>query len=107
MDTQLKKGLIEYYILANLNYGDSYGYEIVKTISSHLPITESTLYPILKRLEKQGKVSTYSSAHNGRLRKYYQIQPNGLQSVQEFLDSWEKVQAIHDYIQRSVKDEQN
>lgn len=105
MDTQLKKGLIEYYILANLNYGDSYGYEIVKTISSHLPITESTLYPILKRLESQGKVTTYSDAHNGRLRKYYKIQPEGLKSIQEFLDSWEKVQAIQEYIKRSVEDE--
>lgn len=105
MDTQLKKGLIEYYILANLNYGDSYGYEIVKTVSSHLPITESTLYPILKRLESKGKVTTYSNAHNGRLRKYYQIQPEGLKSIQGFLDSWEKVQAIHEYIKRSVEDE--
>ncbi|MFC6463768.1 PadR family transcriptional regulator [Marinilactibacillus sp. GCM10026970] len=105
MDTQLKKGLIEYYILANLNYGDSYGYEIVKTVSSHLPITESTLYPILKRLESQGKVTTYSNAYNGRLRKYYQIQPEGLKSIQGFLDSWEKVQAIHEYIKRSVEDE--
>ncbi|API88696.1 PadR family transcriptional regulator [Marinilactibacillus sp. 15R] len=105
MDTQLKKGLIEYYILANLNYGDSYGYEIVKTVSSHLPITESTLYPILKRLETQGKVITYSKEHNGRLRKYYQIQPNGLESIRGFLESWEKVEAIHNYIKRSVEDE--
>nr|WP_244244596.1 PadR family transcriptional regulator [Marinilactibacillus kalidii] len=97
--------MIEYYILANLKYGDSYGYEIVKTISAHMPITESTLYPILKRLESQGKVSTFSSAYNGRLRKYYKLESEGLDSIKSFLGSWEKVEAIHDYIKRSVENE--
>ncbi|TXW91930.1 PadR family transcriptional regulator, partial [Klebsiella pneumoniae] len=48
MDSQLKKGIIEFCVLAFLQRGDSYGYEIVKNIAPLLPISESTLYPILK-----------------------------------------------------------
>jgi len=50
LDAQLKKGLLEICVLAYLQHGDSYGYELVKNISPLLPISESTLYPILKRL---------------------------------------------------------
>ena len=70
MDSQLKKGIIEFCVLAFLQRGDSYGYEIVKNIAPLLPISESTLYPILKRLEANKKVSTYSKEHNGRLRTW-------------------------------------
>lgn len=103
VDSQLKKGIIEYFVLAVLNNKDSYGYEIVKSISHHLPITESTLYPILKRLEKQDKVKTYSKEYNGRLRKYYEITELGLASIYDFLNSWSQMENIHDFIERSVR----
>lgn len=103
MDSQLKRGLVEYCVLANLSEGDSYGYEIVKSISRLMPITESTLYPILKRLEQQEKVETYSKEHNGRLRKYYRITRGGRNSIAEFLVSWGEVEKIHQYIKGSVE----
>jgi PadR family transcriptional regulator PadR len=99
LDSQLKKGIIEFCVLAFLQRGDSYGYEIVKNISPLLPISESTLYPILKRLEANKKVSTYSKEHNGRLRKYYQITARGQQSIQTFLSTdWPQLEKIHRYI---------
>jgi PadR family transcriptional regulator PadR len=104
IDSQLKKGIIEYFVLAVLNNKDSYGYEIVKSISNHLPITESTLYPILKRLEKQEKVQTYSKEYNGRLRKYYEITEAGLASIYDFLNNWSQMEDIHDFIKRSVNE---
>lgn len=66
MDAQLKKGLLEICVLAYLQHGDSYGYELVKNISPLLPISESTLYPILKRLEASRAVETYNKSHQGR-----------------------------------------
>lgn len=99
MDSQLKKGIIEFCVLAFLQRGDSYGYEIVKNIAPLLPISESTLYPILKRLEANKKVSTYSKEHNGRLRKYYQITAHGQNSIHEFLTiDWPHLEKIHLYI---------
>ncbi len=51
MDIQLKKGLLEFCVLSTLQRSDSYGYQIIKDISRCIEISESTLYPILKRLE--------------------------------------------------------
>lgn len=103
MDSQLKKGLIEYCILASLVEHDSYGYQIVKDIHSHIEITESTLYPILKRIETNKQVTTYSKIHNGRLRKYYHLTDLGIASIQKFLQEWQDVEAIHQFIRRSIE----
>lgn len=103
MDSQLKKGLLEYCVLSYLNRNDSYGYQIVKNISILIPITESTLYPILRRLETSGKVETYSKEHNGRLRKYYRITEFGFDSIETFLEEdWKMLEEIHDYIKGGV-----
>jgi PadR family transcriptional regulator PadR len=71
---------------------------IIKQMESLLPISESTLYPILKRLESNKLVSSYSVEHNGRLRKYYQITPNGIENLNEFVVSWKEVETIFNYI---------
>ena len=60
MDAQLKKGLIEICVLVVLKQQDSYGYQIIKDISDYAELSESTLYPILKRLEAGEFVTTYS-----------------------------------------------
>ena len=70
MDTQRKKGLLDICVLAALMREPSYGYRIVSDLEPVIDVSESTLYPILRRLEKNGSVSTYSQEHNGRLRKY-------------------------------------
>ena len=75
MDAQLKRGLIEICVLVALKQQDSYGYQIIKDVSPYAELSESTLYPILKRLEGAGCIQSYSREHNGRLRKYYAITP--------------------------------
>ena len=54
MDAQLKKGLLDVCVLVALKERDSYGYQIIKDVSPIVEISESTLYPILKRLEGRG-----------------------------------------------------
>ncbi|CCV63704.1 Transcriptional regulator [Alteracholeplasma palmae J233] len=73
MDIQLKKGLLDTYVLHVLLDGPTYGYELYARVIQDFTISESTLYPIFRRLEKENYVSTYQEEHNGRLRKYYQI----------------------------------
>lgn len=73
MDAQLKRGMLDVCVLASLLREDSYGYRIIKETSGYVELSESTLYPILKRLEGSGCVSVYAVEHNGRLRKYYSI----------------------------------
>lgn len=101
MDSQLKKGLLEYCVLAVLKQSDSYGYQIIRDISSCVSISESTLYPILKRLEKNACLETYSVEHNGRLRKYYRITDAGLQAIQEFIRDWKQVMDIYTFIEEA------
>lgn len=105
MEIQLKKGLLEYCVLASLVKKDSYGYQIIKDISQCIQISESTLYPILKRLEAQEFVETYSVEHNGRLRKYYRITQSGKDKIKEFLNSWQQVEAIYQYIREESNHE--
>lgn len=105
MDSQLKRGLLEYCVLAFLMKGDSYGYEIVKSISPIITISESTLYPILKRIETQQLVETYRQEFNGRLRKYYRITPKGKLSLRTFNKGRAQVEQVYAFIERSLEDE--
>lgn len=80
--------LIEYLILTIVDSRDSYGYEISQTIKLVADIKESTLYPILKRLEKAGYVTTYSQEFQGRKRKYYSITPSGKEQMHYLHAEW-------------------
>ena len=98
MESQLKRGLIEICVLAAIRKQDSYGYQIIKDISPYLSISESTLYPILKRMESNGYLTVYSIEHNGRLRKYYQITQAGMDKIEDFKQEWNKLQKAYDFI---------
>lgn len=80
--------LIEYLILTIVQTQDSYGYEISQTIKLAADIKESTLYPILKKLEKSGYLTTYSQLYQGRKRKYYSITESGKQQIQWLHQEW-------------------
>ncbi len=98
MDIQLKKGLLEICVLAVLEREDSYGYKLIKDISTCISISESTLYPILKRLEAGECLTTYSVEHNGRLRKYYRITDAGRRRIDEFTEEWEDIMNVYRFI---------
>jgi PadR family transcriptional regulator, regulatory protein PadR len=101
MDIQRKKGVIEICVLASLKKGPSYGYRIISDISSCIEISESTLYPILRRLEANNCVSTYSEEYNGRTRKYYKIEQPGLDKVRAFLNESEEMRKIYTFIENT------
>ena len=102
MDVQMKRGLIEACILKLLLRGDSYGYQLVREAEEVLSISESTLYPVLRRLEAAGALTVYSMEHNGRLRKYYAITEAGKQKIRDFLTEWEDVMKVYDFIRRDA-----
>lgn len=103
MDVQLKRGMLDICVLASLLQGDSYGYMIIKDLSPHVEISESTLYPILRRLEEMRCVETYSMEHNGRLRKYYAITPLGERRIRVFLDEWKSMMDIYTFIEGEMR----
>ena len=107
MDAQLKRGLLEICVLAALMRRDSYGYQIIKDVSAVIEISESTLYPILKRLLGAQCLTEYSMEHGGRLRKYYHLTGDGRTRVQEFLDNWHRIMEIHAFIEGGMSGEEN
>ncbi|MBU1144895.1 MAG: PadR family transcriptional regulator [Firmicutes bacterium] len=100
MDSQLKKGFLELLVLASIKFEDSYGYLIVQEVSKVQDVSESTLYPILKRLEIQNLVSTYQTIFNSRIRKYYKITKSGLQKLKESESDFVEMKQIYDYVLR-------
>lgn len=100
MDSQQKKGLLELMVLASLKYEDSYGYAISQNINDVMEISESTLYPILRRLEKQDLLETYQTIHNSRVRKYYKITREGLRKLRQSEDDFREIRKIYDFILR-------
>ena len=100
MDIQLKRGLLDVCVLAAIKNGDSYGYQIIKDMKPYVDISESTLYPILRRLEAAELLTVYMVEHNGRLRKYYHITPSGLKRIGAFKEEWKEMMAIYRFVTR-------
>ena len=105
MDIQLKRGLLDVCVLAAIKNEESYGYQIIKDLSPAVTLSESTLYPILKRMQSAGCIAEYSVEHNGRLRKYYHLTPVGKGRIEEFLTEWAEVQRAYDFIRGDKHDE--
>ncbi len=94
MKTQLKKGVIELLVLALLTQKDQYGYEIVETISRYIEMSEGSIYPLLKRLQKEEFVDTYwKESTSGPPRKYYKITECGKKTYIEMLSQWKEFSA--------------
>jgi len=92
LDTQIKKGLLDLCVLSFLIDKDMYGYEIVQSISKSIEVSEGTIYPILRRLSKEGYFETYIVESNeGPARKYYRITALGIEFYKKQLKSWEKL----------------
>lgn len=104
MDIQLKRGMLDVCVLAAIKDEDSYGYQIIKDMKPFVTISESTLYPILRRLETGAFLTVRSVEHNGRLRKYYHITDTGKARIEEFKEEWKELESIYRFIIREEND---
>ena len=100
MDIQLKRGLLDICVLAAIKDEESYGYQIIKDMKPYVELSESTLYPILRRLETASLLTVRSAPHNGRLRKYYRITPLGLKRIEDVKEEWQEILAIYRFVTR-------
>ena len=86
-------------VLSVLSHGRNYGYRIIREIErlsgGELQWTDAMLYPVLKRMEKEGLiVSQWVSTENGRRRKYYEITPAGSVQLEQDRREWLNVNRI-------------
>lgn len=102
MDIQLKRGLLDVCILAAIKDRASYGYQIIKDVKPYIQISESTLYPILRRLETAELLTVRATEHNGRLRKYYHITDTGLKRIEDFKQEWNEIISIYNFVAKEA-----
>ncbi|MBR5094229.1 MAG: PadR family transcriptional regulator [Oscillospiraceae bacterium] len=100
MDIQLKRGMLDACVLAAIKDGESYGYQMLKDMKPYVELSESTLYPILRRLEAAQCLTVRTAEHNGRLRKYYAITRRGLERLASFREEWKELLAIYRFVVR-------
>jgi len=102
MSTQLKKGVLEMVVLSKIAHKDSYGYDIYQEISQNMAISESTIYPILRKLTKEGLCETYlRESTGGPPRKYFKVTKQGKRRLDELRMDWTKFQRVVNLMIRS------
>ncbi|HJD47705.1 MAG TPA: PadR family transcriptional regulator [Candidatus Mediterraneibacter norfolkensis] len=98
--------LLDFLVLSVITEGDAYGYQISQIIKRAAPMKDSALYPVLKRLQEHGFVSTYDRQYQGRNRKYYQITAAGRNRQAELLNEWNEFKfIIDDIIKGGISDD--
>jgi PadR family transcriptional regulator PadR len=88
---QMRRGAIEYCVLALLKSENRYGFEITRELSAadELVTSEGTVYPLLTRLRNDGLVDTYwQESTEGPPRRYYRITADGKRALKSFIDQW-------------------
>ncbi len=92
MNAQYKKGVLELCVLKLIQQDDLYSYETVQKVSSYIEVTESTIYPLLRRLTKEGYLSTYNRVSNeGPPRKYYSMTFEGEVYLATLIREWDEM----------------
>lgn len=88
MNIQVPTTVLDGSVLAVLTKEDTYGYIITKAMQELLGVSESTMYPVLRRLKRDGYLETYDKPFEGRNRRYYHITELGISHLQEIVHSW-------------------
>jgi PadR family transcriptional regulator PadR len=83
----------------------TYGYKITQDVRNIMDVSESTLYPVLRRLQKDNCLDTYDVAIDGRNRRYYKITSNGMIVLDQFRHDWVLYKKSIDKILFGVEDE--
>lgn len=91
--SQIKRGTLEFVIMTLIRSKDRYGYDVIQTLDSYpmLKTKESTIYPLLRRLLKNGYLESYWQNMGEGIppRKYYKITELGISYLNQLDDDWE------------------
>ncbi|MCK6255264.1 PadR family transcriptional regulator [Fictibacillus sp. WQ 8-8] len=106
MNAQFKKGILELCVLVLTAKSDKYGYELVQMISEKFHIAEGTVYPLLRRLTKEGYFSTYlKESSGGPPRKYYTLTEEGNRYMESLVGEWKMFyEGVNQIIEEGLAD---
>ena len=88
MGFKIESALLEACVLSVVMKEDTYGYMLTQSMKNVLDISESTLYPVLRRLQKEEYLATYDEPFQGRNRRYYTITDKGRAKYAEYVQEW-------------------
>ncbi len=88
MEFNTGAALLDAVVLSIVAQEGTYGYKITQDVRGIMNVSESTLYPVLRRLQKDGCLETYDEEFNGRNRRYYKITANGMIRLDEYRRGW-------------------
>ena len=89
--SQMRRGVLEYCVLALLQGGERYGFDIVRMLSQvdGMVTSEGTIYPLLSRLRREKLVKTFwRESEAGPPRRYYQLTDAGQEALNNFITEW-------------------
>lgn len=95
---QINSTMLEACVLAVLSKEETYGYKLTQEIMKLVSISESTLYPVLRRLQKNGMLSVRDEPYMGRNRRYYHITEYGRNQLEMYKKEWENYKEVIDRI---------
>ena len=98
MGFQVGGALLDFLVLSILRRGDAYGYILTQEVRTILDVSETSLYPALRRLEKGGLLSTYDMPYQGRNRRYYQTTSKGLEQLDRYRADWKEYSQKIDHL---------
>lgn len=81
--------LLDACVLGIIADKDTYGYDLTQKVSFSFEVSESALYPVLRRLSKEGLLCSYDKSFDGRIRKYYHITDLGQEKLEFYQEEWE------------------
>lgn len=102
--TQVRRGILEFCVLALVSVRPRYGYELVTELSrwEQLAASEGTLYPLLRRLQKEGQIEAFwQPSEAGPPRKYYRLTADGERTLRLMQAEWQKLTRAVDDLQSS------
>lgn len=105
MNVQFKKGVLELCVLVLISKSDQYGYELVQNISKRIDVAEGTIYPLLRRLTKEGYFTTYlAESSEGPSRKYYSLTDKGRQYMDDLIKQWQMFsKSVNELIEEALQ----
>ena len=105
---QMRRGTLEYCVLALLRSDRRYGFDIVRTLgrADGMVTSEGTIYPLLTRLRNEGLIaSTWEQSRSGPPRRYYRLTAKGEKALDAFVGEWRRFRDVVDDLLQGGSDE--
>ena len=103
----ISAALLDAMVLSLVDREETYGYKITQDMQSAATVSESTLYPVLRRLQKNGALETFDRAYMGRNRRYYRITALGAAMLRQYRIDWEEHKGQIDSILKEMEETQH